>query len=987
MSGRNHLSVIDSPDFVSELLSELSRVGDDNNSTLELLESLGESAERVSVQVVGWLVEDDDVWLQPGTCSQDQLDLLTSGETLDSGVRDDLSLESEQHALGLNLLSGKGSELTGLEGLLEIDLGNELLMGLDDLTSWQPGVVGGHHWSPGLALHTDVVSEQPGNLILVRVLELSSGVDRKNLSLRSLNSEDLVGHGLLILLGDDTRGTVHGLSVLTSLVSPLNVFRWSLVDVVVQVNEGGLRDVCNSQVRVSPDVSRSWDELSGENLDECRLSSSVWSDDGNSRGQRALEGDVRQLWLCGTWVLEGHVVDLDDRLLLGLDSLQETWLWESELLLGGSKLVVRLGGWHLLDELGQVTLVLSELESLVVDDVLDDVVKETGVVGNDHGSDVLLSDKEVLEPFDVLDVEMVGGLVEEENVCLLQHGSGESQLHLPTSGETSDRLVEEFLAESDGGKHVLGILGGHTDISGALGVGGDEVQSSDLSLRLVDVVLDVDGLELISRWESVDLSVGDSPHESRLSGSVWSTESVSRSSDETQVGSVQQNLGTVGKGELAIAQNITLLLLFLVSWRTSTDVGDRLESVLLGDLDGLLLRHHRGQVGDSVLVELHLLEVVVNLSKLTDDGGNEREGLLVSLVGLGNNALQGSQELWHGVLGGDGWVHGSVSLQRLLRSSNDISGLWIGHTLEGLLQVSLEGTHEWSEQTGVLDQLGHVVDNDGGLSLDWSLSRVETTGQERGHDGERWGLHLLDEGSSSESVDSLGNLVWVGDTGDQDRDEFVDVGVGDKGTDFVHGLTSLLLDLRLGVPHSRGDDRDELRHAGGHLRGCDLDKILEEREGGELLWPFRSVLYRRSDDRQSSLDGVRVDLSDDCVGSVGRGILDGDLLVGNSLDREGEKLHEVWLKGSADRWDGDHGGDSLDGLLPDERILLVLQLGLDGGNDLGRTTRNAIRPRSPYDAKKFDSLLLLDRTVDEAGQVVGGSVSVGLTIGDGQFLQ
>ena len=65
MSRWSHASVVDSPDFFSQVLGELGRVSNDDNTTLEALDGLGEGTKRVTVEVVSWLVEDDQVRTLP----------------------------------------------------------------------------------------------------------------------------------------------------------------------------------------------------------------------------------------------------------------------------------------------------------------------------------------------------------------------------------------------------------------------------------------------------------------------------------------------------------------------------------------------------------------------------------------------------------------------------------------------------------------------------------------------------------------------------------------------------------------------------------------------------------------------------------------------------------------------------------------------------------------------------------------------------------
>jgi selenophosphate synthetase-related protein len=46
-------------------------VGNDNDTTLESLESLGQGTQRVTVEIVGGLVEDDDVRTLPRAGGED----------------------------------------------------------------------------------------------------------------------------------------------------------------------------------------------------------------------------------------------------------------------------------------------------------------------------------------------------------------------------------------------------------------------------------------------------------------------------------------------------------------------------------------------------------------------------------------------------------------------------------------------------------------------------------------------------------------------------------------------------------------------------------------------------------------------------------------------------------------------------------------------------------------------------------------------------
>jgi hypothetical protein len=65
VSGGGHATIHDSPDFLGKTFGELSRVSNDDNTTLKGLDGLGESTERVTVEVVGGLVKNDQMGTLP----------------------------------------------------------------------------------------------------------------------------------------------------------------------------------------------------------------------------------------------------------------------------------------------------------------------------------------------------------------------------------------------------------------------------------------------------------------------------------------------------------------------------------------------------------------------------------------------------------------------------------------------------------------------------------------------------------------------------------------------------------------------------------------------------------------------------------------------------------------------------------------------------------------------------------------------------------
>ena len=930
MSRWGHLSVNNSPDLLSDVLGELSRVSNNDNTTLEVDESLGESTKRVTVQVVSWLVKNDQVRTLPRAGREDDLDTLSSGETQHAGVGNKLGIKTEVGAVLLDLLADQRTELSRGEGLLLVDLSNHLLVRSENLGTWNPGVVSGHHWNPTLVLHANVLSESEGTLVLVRVLELAARVNTDNATLGSFNAVDLV-HGVLILIGDDLVGTIHGLTVLTSLETPLNVLRWGLLEVVIDVGESVLLDVGDTDVLVRVDISGGWDKLTSQDVDQGGLSSSVWTDDGNTGSEGTLEGDIGNLWLWSTLILEGHLGDTDDGLGLSLDTLEETWLWELELHLGVGDVVVGLGGWALLDELVKVSTVTLELESLVVDDVLADVVDEVGVVGNDdRGTWRVL--KVILEPLDVLDIQVVSWLIQQENIWVLENGTAKSQLHLPSSGKGGDETVDHEIGETELvelGKHLL--LGGLDTNLGQLLHG--PVNGGLLSIGGVEVVLDEDGLDLRLLWETLDLLIVDGAHKGGLSGSVWSEKTVTLTTLQAEVSLVKKNLGTVGQVEGAVAKILTLLIVSLLGISLSGEWGSTLAEIVNKDLSGVITNKGGdvGLEGDVPGVDIGILLVNELASKGSNvlDGWGELldDGLVVGLKGsleVGENGLDvsGVGWLWDLAIG----TNGTDTLEGV----ESLLGFLTSLRISQVLVVLDNGWHELWQESGddvwILDQLTHVVNNDGGLALNGSLALTKTTLQKWNHNGQGRLVNVSDESGGTEQVDGLWDTVWLSDTLDQLWNETLNILVDDESADLLHGSVCHLLDLWLGIPHGLRNDWDQIWDADGKLRWGRLDEGLDAGEADLLLLPLLGGQDRLDDEWEDGLDTVGVDALDDGNGSGLGGIADWDDLVTGGGEDRWEDGDEVWLESWGDLGVGGDGLDGVQGALAGTSILLVRKI-------------------------------------------------------------
>lgn len=938
MTGRRHLTVHDGPDFLSEVLGELRVVSDDDDTTLELLDGLGQSTKGVTVKIVGGLVEDDQVRSLPRASSQDDLDTLTTGQTLHTRVRNQLGVETEVLAVSLNLLSDQRSELAGSESLLHVDLGDQLLVRGQQLGTGQPLVVGSHHGHLTLVLLAGVLNQGERALVLVRVLELSAGVDADDTTLGAVDPEDLPG-GLLVVLGDDLVGTVHGLTILTSLESPLDVLGWGLLQVVVDVGESVLLNVGNTNVLVGPNFTGCGDKFTSEDVDDSRFSGTVGTDDGNTRTERALEGDVRDLGLACARVLEGHLVGTQDSLGLGLDTLEETGLGEGELHLGGTELEVGLGGGVLADELLQVALVGLELETLVVDDVLADAVEETRVVGDDDGSARRVL-QVLLEPLNVLHIQVVGRLVEKQNVGVLEDSTAQSELHLPTTRQGGDETVDHVVGEAELVETSPDISLSSCDL-GLLQLLHGPLDGGHLSVGSVKVVLNEHSLDLALLGETLDLLVVDGTHEGGLSGTVGTAETVTTATLEANAGVVEQDLGTVGEREFALTEVRVLVILVLRTVTAGRGHGRSLLAQGLDDGISVVIANEHSNVGLELVnpgpgVGVLLIdELASNGGDVLEDGvelvGSDilvlsrKNGLEVTQNDLDLAVVRRLRDL--AVLDVTNTYKGVQSLLGLA------TGLRVSQVVVVLVQGRPHLGQEGVDDVGVVDKLAHVVNNDSRLSLDGSLALGQTTVQEGNHEGERGLLDLSDESGGTEQVNGLGDVLWLGDTLDELGNELLNILVRDEGAELLHGLVGALLDLLLGVPHSLGNDGQQIGDTECGLNGGGLDKLVKDVEDEHLLLPLLGISERLVQRLDEVLDGVGVDgLGDGQTGGESSGLDGGDLVTGTSQDA-GEEGDEERLDMCGDLGVAGNGLDGVESPLASSGILLVGELllqALDG---------------------------------------------------------
>jgi hypothetical protein len=88
---------------------------------------------------------------------------------------------------------------------------------------------------------------------------------------------------------------------------------------------------------------------------------------------------------------------------------------------------------------------------------LDVAVQELAIVADEQQRALTLA-QEAVEPFLGGDVEMIGGLVEEQDLGILQEQRGQNRPHLPAARELMQRAIEPALVESEPHQDGLGVM-------------------------------------------------------------------------------------------------------------------------------------------------------------------------------------------------------------------------------------------------------------------------------------------------------------------------------------------------------------------------------------------------------------------------------------------------------------------------------------------------------------------------------------------------
>lgn len=443
-------------------------------------------------------------------------------------------------------------------------------------------------------------------------------------------------------------------------------------------------------------------------------------------------------------------------------------------------------------------------------------------------------------------------------------------------------------------------------------------------------MLNVHGLDLVLLGETLDLLVVDGAHKGGLSRTVGAEKTVTLATLQTKMSLVEQDLGTVGQVECAVAEVLALLLIGLNSV-LSGSARDGTPAKGVNQVLGLLVADNDGEERTEVGLPVEGL-VILLIDELATDGANvvDDGAELIEANAAGDDVLEVARN------GGDVTVLGDLGDLAVLDVTNTDKGiqsllglltsLGVGKVVVVLLERRHELGQESSDNLGVLDKLAHVVDNDSRLTLDGSLALNETTLEKRYHDGESGLVDISDESGGTEQVNGLGDVLRLSDTLDKLGDEALDIPVGDEAAESLHGGIGSLLDLSLGIPHGTRDDREQVGDAEGELRRGALGEDLDAPKIADLLGPLERRLERVDDVGDDGLNGVGVRRGDDGLGGSLGSDLDGAHLIGNGVEGIGQKSDEVGLDGGRDGRVLSDGADGVERTLTDDGILAVAQL-------------------------------------------------------------
>mmetsp|Transcript_71171 Transcript_71171/g.197071 ORF Transcript_71171/g.197071 Transcript_71171/m.197071 type:complete len:1167 (-) Transcript_71171:43-3543(-) len=958
-------------------VAKLLVVGDDQHAALVVLDGEHQGAQALAVEVVRRLIQDQDVRLEPRAGREHDLHLLAAAQAAHARVRRHLGGQAH---VGDVLLDVAGGERLLVHALARHAAAVARLHQLLEAQAAQQAAV---HPLVHVLRHA-----LEGGLVLVlrAALRLAAGLELLDYELDLLlDAVDLAVEldGRLDLgnlgVGEHQGLLAERLLVLAVAEAPHDVLRRGLLEVLLDVVEGVLGHVGDARAGVHPDGALIGRELAREQLDHGRLAGAVDANAGHAGAEGHAHRDVGERGLGVARVGEAHLVHLHEHLALAVDALQWSRLREveGEGLGGQLEEGARLGG-EALAELAQVAVVEVELEVLDLEHVRAALVEQAGVVADDDRGHVLEAAEVVLHPGHVEHVQVVGRLVHEQHVGVLEHGARERQLHAPATGQGGHGVVAHLVGEAHAQHGLLHL--GAVDAGGLDGLVGEHVvQAAQVAHLALDVGLDAHVL-LVS-GQALDLAAGDGAQQRRLAAVVAAQQAVAGTALQLELRVVQQDARAVSEREVDVAQvlqvGVVLLLVLHVGGHLgalgadgsggSHRVGGRQDGHgrQVGHDGGVpgrgRVHAHRGERGAQArdVGQLRHAQGDGGLRghALGGGGGDGRRGALDrGVLGLlrvravararagaarGDGAGDGrarrgearldlrGEHAQHG--GGVGarvrglGVRGSADAQQLVaRLLAHGTGLRVGGLLSGTLHGGQDGGQERRGVRRVVHELGHVGDDDRALAHDGRVARLHAAVQQRHHDRQGGRLDGLHEGERGQLVDGLGHLGGLLHGVHQAGQEGLQVAVLDDGAGGIGGLLGGRGHAVVQVVQQLREHRHEGRQVHAELHGRGLGQGHHPLEGGALgLVLAGNVLQDGHDGRHHADGGAGRAAQQGAERLHSLDGLRGGALVAVGDQGEGQVRHRghEWLGQAAHRLaqarEHEHGA------LAHERLLLV----------------------------------------------------------------
>mmetsp|Transcript_10408 Transcript_10408/g.29656 ORF Transcript_10408/g.29656 Transcript_10408/m.29656 type:complete len:348 (+) Transcript_10408:1487-2530(+) len=324
-----------------------------------------------------------------------------------------------------------------------------------------------------------------------------------------------------------------------------------------------------------------------------------------------------------------------------------------------------------------------------------------------------------LDPGHVDDIQVICGLIQEEDISLLKHGTRQGKFHAPSSTQSRHGVIGLGLSvqsKSDSGKNRTDLVLGDSHCL-EFRVSSNVLHTRKVGLFSLNIGLNKHSTNLGHIRETFNLVIGNRSHESGLSTIIGSKKTVSVSSEKLHLGVVEKNLGTIGESKHTVAQflGIFVVVLFVGDLQHFFSLFTDNLNVLLSLILGIVWLHE----GEDVLFPLKILhEMQVhhrcgNYTRILD-GGQLRffriscvESLLEFCLQLGDISTDR-----HSLVGQ------SLEAVQLFHSTlRNFTSFRISDTGCVGFQGRKQQRKERSSADRIIDKLTHVVNDNSSLTL------------------------------------------------------------------------------------------------------------------------------------------------------------------------------------------------------------------------------------------------------------------------------